>query len=187
MINYLALALAQEDAEERETENSLSEETNVRLVSRGQILSGVVRLAERDGTALEEGYTAEPVEAGESRTFQDSEEKTEKEAAKEAAKTVARERDAAVTGMVRQLAEKAFYDFPVERLSVREMGETGAAILLNGLRRAKVGVDFTQGQGRRISLTLPGTEESSSGWGPEELDRAVERDARRYDGGFALY
>lgn len=183
MINYLALALAQEDAEERETENSLPDETNVSLVSRGQILSGVVRLAERDGTALEEGYTAEPVEAGESRTFQDSEEKTEKEAAK----TVARERDAAVTGMVRQLAEKAFYDFPVERLSVREMGETGAAILLNGLRRAKVGVDFTQGQGRRISLTLPGTEESSSGWGPEELDRAVERDARRYDGGFALY
>ena len=184
MIDYLALALAQEDAEERETEkNRLPEETNVSLVSHGQIPPEIVRLAERAGTALEEGCTAESVEAGESGALQNSGEKTEEEAAK----AVAQERDTPVTGMVRQLAEKTFYGFPVECLLGRETGETGAATLLNGLRRAKAGADFTQGQGRQISLTLPRTEESSSGWGPEELDRAVERDARRYDGGFALY
>ena len=38
-----------------------------------------------------------------------------------------------------------------------------------------------------VQVLLPGTVQTEGGLTVEELDRAVERDARRYDGGSSLY
>jgi len=59
--------------------------------------------------------------------------------------------------------------------------------LLAEVRRAQAGADFVRGQRRAFSVTLPEAPAPTPGWTAEELDRAVERDARRYDGGFPLY
>lgn len=181
MIDYLALALAQEDEEERETEKGrLCEEIKRAVIPAGKFLSGTVRLTGRAGNVSEKGPAEE---SDESRLPLASEDKAEKKPAKAAV----RKSDSAAADVVRQLAEKEAYAVPGERRSRGAAGESAAAALLSGLRRAEAGAGLTHGQGRPISVVLPGAEESSPGWGPEELDRAVERDARRYDGGFSLY
>jgi hypothetical protein len=59
--------------------------------------------------------------------------------------------------------------------------------LLTALRRADTGTEFVRGQRRNVTVTLPEAAPSSAQWSPEALDRVVERDARRYDGGRDLY
>jgi len=66
-------------------------------------------------------------------------------------------------------------------------GEEEAAELLGAVRRAQESARFVEGERRRVSVTLPEGGASADGWSLQALDRAVERDARRYDGGFALY
>ncbi len=66
-------------------------------------------------------------------------------------------------------------------------GAEGSLPLLTWVRKAQTGADFARGQRRTFSVTLPEAPLSASGFTAEELDRAVERDARRYDGGFPLY
>ena len=75
--------------------------------------------------------------------------------------------------------------FEVVRGSVGTVGELP---LLAAVRRAERALGFARGQGRRPVLSLPETVgEENRGLALEELDRAVERDARRYDGGFSMY
>lgn len=59
--------------------------------------------------------------------------------------------------------------------------------LLALTRKAQVRTGFVQRERRAFSVTLPEVPSEASGLTAEELDRAVERDARRYDGGFPLY
>lgn len=53
--------------------------------------------------------------------------------------------------------------------------------LLSAVRRGESAAAFAQGTRRKLTVTLPETE-SAGGLTAEELDRAVERDARRYAG-----
>lgn len=66
-------------------------------------------------------------------------------------------------------------------------GAEGGLPLLTSVRKAQIEADFAQGQRRAFSVTLPEPPPLGYGFTTEELDRAVERDARRYDGGFPLY
>lgn len=59
--------------------------------------------------------------------------------------------------------------------------------LLTALKRAKETVGFVRGEGRAVTLTLPEETGRAPAWTVEELDRAVERDSRRYDGSSPLY
>lgn len=61
-------------------------------------------------------------------------------------------------------------------------------VLLDEVRRAERAVSFVQGPRRNGTLTLPeAAEGETAGLTVETLDRAAERDARRYDGGFSMY
>ena len=67
-------------------------------------------------------------------------------------------------------------------------GRSDEIPLLAAVRRAERTASFVQRSGRNLTVTLPETVgENGGGLSVEELDRAVERDARRYDGGFSLY
>lgn len=60
--------------------------------------------------------------------------------------------------------------------------------LLAAVRRAGEGASFVQSRQRAFRVTLPEAgEREAGGLTIEGMDRAVERDARRYDGGFSLY
>ena len=60
--------------------------------------------------------------------------------------------------------------------------------LLTALRRAQAANQFVRQPSRALAVTLPDTPAPTApGVTAGELDRAVERDARRYDGGFSLY
>lgn len=81
---------------------------------------------------------------------------------------------------------------PILRLMAegREASTAGAVAstagtVLTALRRGETGARFAR-QPRRVTVSLP-KGESPALWSPEGFDRAVERDARRYGGGFALY
>ena len=65
-------------------------------------------------------------------------------------------------------------------------GETAGA-LLGDLRRARRGSRAARSGQRVMTVTWPVTENAPAGLDAEALDLAVQRDARRYDGGFALY
>ena len=59
---------------------------------------------------------------------------------------------------------------------------------MTALRRAERTTAFVQGSGRRLTVSLPESVGGEcAGLSVEELDRAVERDARRYDGGSVFY
>jgi len=75
----------------------------------------------------------------------------------------------------------------VPGVSVARGTERDSLPLLALVRKAQVGESFVRRERRAFCVTLPGTPGSASGFAAEELDRAVERDARRYDGGFPLY
>lgn len=71
----------------------------------------------------------------------------------------------------------------------RGLGTVGTEMpLLAAVRRAGEGASFVQSRQRAFRVTLPETgEREAGGLTIEGMDRAVERDARRYDGGFSLY
>ena len=54
-------------------------------------------------------------------------------------------------------------------------------------RGVRVAEEIARRSGRNLTVTLPENGGNLPGWDPEEFDRAVERDARRYDGEFSLY
>lgn len=88
-----------------------------------------------------------------------------------------------------------------ETIRLEKVGETQEDFLLRqgswaggefplsaALRRVQREVEFSRQQlPRTVSVSLPETAAPEVSWGAEELDHAVERDARRYDGGFSLY
>ena len=59
--------------------------------------------------------------------------------------------------------------------------------LLEGLRRAELAAGAIRHQGGPVTVTLPEEGIPGKGLDLERIDRAVQRDARRYDGGFFLY
>ena len=59
--------------------------------------------------------------------------------------------------------------------------------LLEGLRRAELAAGAIRHQGNPVTVTLPEEGIPGGGLDLERIDRAVQRDARRYDGGFPLY
>lgn len=59
--------------------------------------------------------------------------------------------------------------------------------LSTALRRVRAGEDFARRERRSLSVILPEAPAVAGGLSAEELDRTVERDARRYDSGFELY
>ena len=59
--------------------------------------------------------------------------------------------------------------------------------LLEGLRRAELAAGAIRHQGNPVTVTLPEEGIPGKGLDLERIDRAVQRDARRYDGGFSLY
>lgn len=63
----------------------------------------------------------------------------------------------------------------------------GSAVLAQRLRRAGRVSRLAQGGGTIMTVTLPEQVRSSQSLDLLELDRAVQRDARRYDGGFPFY
>lgn len=63
---------------------------------------------------------------------------------------------------------------------------TGAA-LLSALTRTALAAGQIRQQGRPLAVTLAGEVPRAVGPDLEAMDRAVQRDARRYDGGFPLY
>lgn len=65
--------------------------------------------------------------------------------------------------------------------------ESAALPLLTAVRRAQEGADFVRGNRRSFALTLPETGTGTAGWTVDDLDRAVERDTRRYDGPSTFY
>lgn len=67
--------------------------------------------------------------------------------------------------------------------------EPAAAALLEGLSRARRAAGYAAGPGGGAATLSVPQERISAGGGLEleALDRAVQRDARRYDGGFALF
>ncbi len=71
----------------------------------------------------------------------------------------------------------------------RTEGETGAAsALLGALARTARSVRAIRGSAGVMTVTLPPAERlANRGVDVEALDLAVQRDARRYDGGFELY
>ena len=69
-----------------------------------------------------------------------------------------------------------------------EVVRTAEIPLLSALRRAERAAAFVRGPRRNWTITLPeAAGESGGGFTLEELDRAVERDARRYGGGSVFY
>ena len=77
---------------------------------------------------------------------------------------------------------EAEWDAPLGRRG-RELPVSLAA----ALRKARTGADFVRRERRNLTVTLPEAPAVAGSFSAEELDRAVERDARRYDGGFSLY
>lgn len=66
--------------------------------------------------------------------------------------------------------------------------DSGAQVLLAGMGRARrAAMTLFRRENGAGNLAAPGEGPATSGLQLEELDRAVERDARRYDGGFSLY
>ena len=64
-------------------------------------------------------------------------------------------------------------------------GSASGGALYQKLRQAQTAAEYRP---NRTSVTLlPAAEQKNSVHGLEELDRAFQRDARRYDGGFELY
>ena len=65
--------------------------------------------------------------------------------------------------------------------------DSGAVRLLGMLNRAVQAVGMVRGPGKTLTVTLPRENTRAGSLDLETIDRAVQRDARRYDGGFPLY
>lgn len=180
-MDYLALALEQEQEQEKAPQEDRLTSVYPGFVK--LIFSGLVRLTKRNVAGL--GVLRSRAEI---RKAKESQIIPKQKASAEEAQTevAAPGGERTIENVVRRLSQTASVT-SVDLLSGEKTGERAASALLDGLRRTQAAAGLVQGQGRRILVTLPETEENASGWGPEALDRAVERDARRYGGGFALY
>lgn len=63
----------------------------------------------------------------------------------------------------------------------------GEVSLLASLQRVQRGVESLRRRSGYFSARVPEAPDAVKSWSVEEMDRTVERDARRYDGGFSLY
>lgn len=63
----------------------------------------------------------------------------------------------------------------------------GSAVLAQRLRRTNRVSRLARGGGSTVTVTLPDRSSPAPALDLLALDRAVQRDARRYDGGFTLY
>jgi len=75
---------------------------------------------------------------------------------------------------------------PAEGTETRRAEAAAPARLWQRLARSAQWVGAAQGRARHITVEVPESG-GSGGWDLYALDRSVERDARRYDGGFGLY
>lgn len=86
----------------------------------------------------------------------------------------------------RGAAKERPLDLPLASGGAPAIAEPSGAAWLRRLARTAEAAGYVRD--RRGVLALPAPEEASlPAMGAEELDRAVERDARRYGGGFELY
>ena len=76
---------------------------------------------------------------------------------------------------------------PAESTPAPVTPEPSSSPVYAALRRAQAAADFVRRQSRSFTVTLPDSPQAEPGLTARQLDRAVERDARRYDGGFSLY
>lgn len=190
-MDYLALALEQEQEQEKAPQEDRLTSVYPGFVK--LIFSGLVRLTKRNVAGLGVLRSRAEIRKAKESQIIPKQKASEKEALEEEASAEEAQTEVATPGgertienVVRRLSQAASVT-SVDLLSGEKTVERAASALLDGLRRTQAAAGLVQGQGRRISVTLPETEENASGWGPEALDRAVERDARRYGGGFALY
>ena len=70
---------------------------------------------------------------------------------------------------------------------VAPKGPSGAVRLLDELSRAGQAAGAVRQQAKPLTVTLTGERPQAGTLDLQALDRAVQRDARRYDGGFPLY
>ena len=77
---------------------------------------------------------------------------------------------------------------PEGRLPLAEERAEAAGVLLQALSRTGRSLRALRSGPGILTVTLPGESgETAAGADLESLDLAVQRDARRYDGGFPLY
>ncbi|MBR5534528.1 MAG: hypothetical protein IKU62_06750 [Ruminiclostridium sp.] len=65
--------------------------------------------------------------------------------------------------------------------------QSGGIRLLDQLTQKTYTAGMIRQQGKPLTVTLPGESPQGGGMDLVAVDRAVQRDARRYDGGFSLY
>lgn len=215
MTNYLELAMEQEDEDEERDSSEGLEVPTVGTGGTGLTGERVFGKTERE-EAPDENGDGKPVELaeetrkkkqnGERADFLEGEapgnEDGEKPARRDGRRSVPpffyREKERKKTGAENvEKLRKAVWEGETGEGRVRalpESGEkgkrslTGGETLLEEMRKAERDIAFVRGPGKRLTVTLPengGGERS--GFSVEGLDRAVERDARRYDGGSVFY
>lgn len=192
MTDYLALALAQEETgrEDGETPElavwglavGVSRPASGKAPSRGEVdlkeAEGAAAAGEAVASLLvrtpfagerprKAGDRAQPEEGGDARS--------------PAGRVISSERLWA-----RGAAKESPRDLPLTSGGAQAIAELSGAAWLRRLARTAEAAGYVRD--RRGVLALPTPEEAPlPAMGAEELDRAVERDARRYGGGFELY
>lgn len=176
MTDYLARAMEQDEEDRRELPEALRNPETGRTVppSGGQEPSGEAR--ERETSPVTAG--AVPEERGPVRQ--------DRPFFNEQFGDRTGERQVSPTLEERPVLPASPADTPAD-IGVLRVREDLPPPLLRELRRARTGTDFVRRERRNLSVTLPEAPAVAGGLSAEELDRTVERDARRYDGGFSLY
>lgn len=192
MTDYLALALAQEETEREEGENpelagvglavGVSRQASGKAPSRGE-----ADLEEEEGAAAAGEAVASLLErtpfAGE-RPWPAG----RRALPEEGGAGIAPAGMVDPTGRLwaRGAAKESPRDLPLTSGGAPAIAEPSGAAWLRRLARTAEAAGYVRD--RRGGLALPTQEEAFlPAMGAEELDRAVERDARRYGGGFELY
>ncbi|MDO4516153.1 MAG: hypothetical protein Q4C76_03335 [Bacillota bacterium] len=93
---------------------------------------------------------------------------------------------AAQTG-VENLEGETLLDSDLSWAEPLEGRTVGSAVLDQRLRRTGRVSRLARGGGSAVTVTLPDRSSPAPALDLLDLDRAVQRDARRYDGGFTLY
>ena len=180
MTDYIALALAEQDERENsETAELLLEQHSAAGVGRKKARE---RAAEGGGTAWNGGAPEAGTLTGEEPDRRDARKQDEQDGGLE---------DLAV-GRTRAWLETAETTASVGAASwlegvtaVFRGSASGGGELYQRLRQAQTAAEYRPS--RTSVALLPAEAQSGSVQGLAELDRAFQRDARRYDGGFELY
>lgn len=188
MTDYLARALEQGEEEERDAD--VFSDGPFRVVAGASPRAAVSEGAQKAGPAKETeeaahlrriknmpaGGTSFPEEQTVGKIFQQA------EVIKEGAGRARAPRATFGSAPTRRARKGADDSLPYKRIT------TAVELpLLSALRRAETGAEFVSRERRNLSVTLPEAPTVAGSLSAEELDRMVERDARRYDGGFSLY